>query len=72
MSTPTRTHTYKGFRLTPCQSANAPHEHKGHWAIRTTHTSTGIPWADQECTHAYSLAVARQIIDGALRAAIDA
>lgn len=66
---PTRTHTYRGIDIAPCESAYAPGEHAGHWAIRTSHSATGIPWADQQCPHAYTLAEARSRVDDLVRAA---
>jgi hypothetical protein len=57
----TKSHTYRGYRIEPCEWADNPHG--GRWAIRTTHQPSGLDWSDEHCTHAYTLTAAREMID---------
>ena len=53
-------HKYRGQTIYPCERARG--EHRGRWIIQSYHES-GMPWADEECTHTVTLAAAREIID---------
>lgn len=56
----TKTHTYRGNIIEPCE--RAPGQHRGPWIIRAYH-HTGMILADELCYHAQTLAEARQYID---------
>ena len=59
----TKTHTYRGQTIYPCE--RAPGEHRGRWIVQAFHTHTGMPWGDEECPHYASLAAAREAINEA-------
>lgn len=62
----TKSHSYKGLTIYPCESAYAGREgsgHNGKWIIQSHHSPTGMPLADEICAHFWSLAEARERID---------
>ena len=59
-----KTHTYRGHTIYPCERAAG--EHAGRWVVQTYHP-TGLPHADELCPHAYTLEEARRIIWEAVR-----
>lgn len=61
--TASKTHSYRGFEISPAQYAEK--RQQGYrWYIEATHGPTGISYDSQCCTHCYTLAQAKQIIDG--------
>lgn len=61
----TRTHTYKGQTIYPCERVRG--EHRGQWMVQTYHGPTGMPYADELCPHYWTLAEAKASIDESLR-----
>ena len=55
-----KTHTYKGHTIYPCERAQG--EHAGRWIVQSHH-KTGMPYADELCAHFWTLATAREYID---------
>jgi hypothetical protein len=56
-----RAHHYRGYGIEPCEWVSG--EHAGRWAIRIVHGPTRLPYADQYCPHAITLAEAKRKID---------
>ncbi len=61
-------HTYRDIAIRPCNSAQRGPAtgHAGRWILQSYHRPTGMPWADEFCQHAITLAEARARIDLAL------
>lgn len=56
-----KTHTYRGHTIYPCEYAAG--EHAGRWTILTYHARTGMPYADELNPHFQTLADAKARID---------
>lgn len=64
--TATKTHSYRGYEISPVQYADKAQQ--GYrWYIGAVHGPTGISYDSQHCTHCYTLAQAKEIINGRVR-----
>ena len=64
--TATKTHTYRGQTIYPCESADqraGNPSHGGRWIIPSYHAASGTPYADELCAHYVTLAEAMRSID---------
>lgn len=52
---------YRGELIRGCQCERA--QRGLRWIVQTYHEPTGIPWACSECSHYYTLTLAREMID---------
>lgn len=57
---PTKTHTYKGVPIIPCGCGpNRGSGRPNRWYVQGYHHSTGLPYSEDLCAHAWTLADAR-------------
>ena len=54
-----RAHHFRGVTIYPC--AWTLGEHRGRWYVQSYH-STGMPYADEVCSHFHTLSDAREFI----------
>lgn len=60
-----KTRTYRGRIIRPCVSAERGEgtAHRGRWVIQGYHEHSGMPYSDDLCMHARTLAEAYEIVN---------